>query len=138
MIVTKHGIKVVAYVHTADGLKDVDEDLTPEQRKKLADHVKCTWLNYLYRGKAVFFPEERSEVTDLSTAARSPSPIAIGEAETRERIVTGGGAALAMTETQGQIGAQRSGSDLGEDEHAESFRLSREARKPDIPRGRTI
>ena len=58
MIVTKHGIKVVAYVHTADGLKDVDEELTPEQRKKLANHIKCTWLNHLYRGKAVFFPEE--------------------------------------------------------------------------------
>lgn len=61
MIVTKHGIKVVAYVHTADGLKDVDEELTPEQRKKLADHVKCTWLNHLFRGKAVFFPAEEGE-----------------------------------------------------------------------------
>lgn len=59
MIVTKHGIKVVAYVHTADGLKDVDEELTPEQRKKLANHIKCTWLNHLYRGKAVFYPEEK-------------------------------------------------------------------------------
>ena len=58
MIVTKHGIKVVAYVHTAEGLKDVDEELKPEQRKKLAAHVKCTWLNHLYRGRAEFFPAE--------------------------------------------------------------------------------
>ena len=78
MIVTKHGIKVVAYVHTADGLKDVDEELTPEQRKKLADHIKCTWLNHLYRGKAVFFPEEE-EPEDERTDCHGPAALAMTE-----------------------------------------------------------
>lgn len=71
MITTKHGIRVVAYVHTAEGLKDVDE-LSPAQRKTLADHVLCTWMNEIYRGKAIFFSAgEREE--SAGDAAGTPS-----------------------------------------------------------------
>ena len=53
MLVTKSGIKVVSYVHTADGLKDFDE-LAPEDKARAATEIALTYLNTLYRGKAVF------------------------------------------------------------------------------------
>lgn len=60
MIVTKSGIKVVAYVHTAEGLKDVDE-LNAEEKTRLGQQITCTWLNALYAGKAEFYVDEGKE-----------------------------------------------------------------------------
>lgn len=51
-------IKTVAYVHVGDQLVNVD-DLDPEQKARLATKLKTTYLNELFRGKAVFFPENK-------------------------------------------------------------------------------
>lgn len=56
MLVTKSGIKVIRYVHTEQGLADID-DLTPEQKTEAATKIALTYLNELYRGKAVFEAE---------------------------------------------------------------------------------
>ena len=56
-IITKHGIKVVSYVHTARGLVDCDE-LTPEEKMRLGTELKKRWLNELFRGRAVFYEAE--------------------------------------------------------------------------------
>ena len=53
MLVTKNGIRVVSYVHTERGLIDFD-DLAPEEQARAATAIKQTYLNELYRGKAVF------------------------------------------------------------------------------------
>ena len=51
-----NGITVAAYVPTKDGrLLDVDEDLTPEQRRWLATELSLKMLNSAYRGVAVFY-----------------------------------------------------------------------------------
>ena len=50
---TKHGIHVVSYVHTADGLVNF-EDLTQEQQAEAATKIKTEYMNTLYAGKATF------------------------------------------------------------------------------------
>ena len=50
---TKHGIHVVSYVHTDQGLVNF-EDLTPEQKTEAATRIKIDYLNTLYAGKATF------------------------------------------------------------------------------------
>lgn len=49
----KQEIKVISYVHTADGLVNF-EDLTPEQKRRAATALKIEYMNALYRGKATF------------------------------------------------------------------------------------
>ena len=56
MLVTKDGIKVISYVHTERGLVDMD-DLAPEEKARAATQIALTYLNELYRGKAVFTAE---------------------------------------------------------------------------------
>lgn len=50
---TKHGITVVSYVHTDQGLV-IFEDLTQEQKKKAATELKLRYMNALYAGQATF------------------------------------------------------------------------------------
>ena len=50
-------IKVISYVHVGDKLVNT-EDLTPEQRQRLANWLKAEWLNGLFQGRAVFRPAE--------------------------------------------------------------------------------
>ena len=52
-------IKVIEYVHTADGgLVRVDQ-LGPEQKQKLDCWIVKTWVNTLYQGRAeVYYPED--------------------------------------------------------------------------------
>ena len=51
-------IKVIEYVHTADGeLVRVDQ-LGPEQYEKFRRWLGCTYLNELYRGRAEFYYPE--------------------------------------------------------------------------------
>lgn len=59
-LVTKHGIRVVRYVHTDRGLVDVEE-LTPNQKMKLAVAIQKTIITELYRGDPrgkITFPDE--------------------------------------------------------------------------------
>ena len=50
-------IRVIEYVHTAEGVKPVEE-LGAEERERLRRWILCTWLNGLYVGKAVaYYPE---------------------------------------------------------------------------------
>lgn len=59
----KAKIKAVSYVHVGDRLVNTDE-LTEEQRRKLAVWLKTTYLNTLFEGRAVFYdPNERSAET---------------------------------------------------------------------------
>lgn len=53
MLVTSCGIKVKRYVHKDGGLVEIEE-LTPEERARAATEIALTYLNTLYRGKAVF------------------------------------------------------------------------------------
>lgn len=53
-------IKVVSYVHVGDQLVCTD-DLDPEQKRRLATWLKCTYLNALYEGRAKFYPMEDGE-----------------------------------------------------------------------------
>jgi hypothetical protein len=57
-------IRVVEYVHTAEGVKPVEE-LGPEEREKFRRWLLCTWLNVLFAGKAVAY--YRDGGTDSST-----------------------------------------------------------------------
>lgn len=50
-------IKTVSYVHVGDRLVNT-EDLDAEQRKRLGTWLKTTYLNTLYQGQAVFYPQE--------------------------------------------------------------------------------
>lgn len=50
-------INVVSYVHVGDQLVNT-ADLNPEQKRRLATWIKCTYLNALYEGKAKFYPVE--------------------------------------------------------------------------------
>lgn len=52
-MVTKRGITVISYVHTARGLVDFEE-LTPEEKTEAATALKLEWMNTLYRGVAKF------------------------------------------------------------------------------------
>ena len=49
-------IKTVSYVHVGDKLVNTD-DLSDEQRVRLGTWLKSTYLNGLYQGQAVFYPE---------------------------------------------------------------------------------
>lgn len=49
-------IRVEAYV-TVDGKEVNVDELTPEQKVKLATWLKVTYLNELFRGQAVFTAE---------------------------------------------------------------------------------
>lgn len=53
-------IKVISYVHVGDQLVCTD-DLDPEQKRRLATWLKCTYLNALFEGKAKFYPVEGDE-----------------------------------------------------------------------------
>lgn len=51
-------IRVIEYVHTADGeLVRVDQ-LGPKQYEKFRRWLGCTYLNELYRGRAEFYYPE--------------------------------------------------------------------------------
>lgn len=50
-------INTVAYVHTDAGLVSTDE-LSAEQRKKLATELKLEYLNNLFSGEAAFTAAE--------------------------------------------------------------------------------
>ena len=47
-------ITVISYVKRQNGERVRVEDLTPEERLKVAMWIKTTWLNELYKGVAVF------------------------------------------------------------------------------------
>lgn len=64
MIVTKHGIKVVSYVHTERGLVDCDE-LTPEEKARLGTAIMLTYCGELYRGKATFEVAEEERIATV-------------------------------------------------------------------------
>lgn len=53
-------IRVISYVHVGDELVEVSQ-LNAEQKKELATWLKCTYLNHLFAGQAVFRPAEESE-----------------------------------------------------------------------------
>lgn len=52
-MITKCGIRVETYVHTAEGLVNFD-DLTPEQKKKAATELKIRYMNAMFAGRAKF------------------------------------------------------------------------------------
>lgn len=49
-------IRVEAFCHVGDKLVNVD-DLTQEQKVRLATELKKRYLNELFRGRAVFYEE---------------------------------------------------------------------------------
>lgn len=53
-------IKTVSFVHIGDRLVNTD-DLNDEQHRRLATWLKMTYLNTLFRGKAIFFESAPSE-----------------------------------------------------------------------------
>lgn len=53
-------IRVISYVQVGEELVEV-ERLNAEQKKELATWLKCTYLNHLFAGQAVFRPMEESE-----------------------------------------------------------------------------
>lgn len=53
-------IKAVSFVHIGDKLVNTD-NLNDEQRRRLATWLKITYLNTLFRGKAIFFESAPSE-----------------------------------------------------------------------------
>lgn len=58
MIVTKSGIKVCTYVHSAEGEKELCT-LDEKTRERVATELKIMYMNALYRGKAEFFAKEK-------------------------------------------------------------------------------
>ena len=50
-------IKVISFVHVGEELVEVSK-LTPEQKVELGTWLKCTYLNNLFAGQAVFKPTE--------------------------------------------------------------------------------
>ncbi len=51
-------IRVVEYVHTAEGGVCRVDELEPEQYEAFRQWLGCSWLNGLYVGKAVaYYPE---------------------------------------------------------------------------------
>ena len=63
MITTSNGIRVVRYVHRGNDLVDIDT-LAPEEKARAATEIALTYLNELYRGKAVFETESCSPSND--------------------------------------------------------------------------
>ena len=53
-------IEVKAFVTINGERVDVDT-LSPEMRKKLATQLKLTWMNAMFRGKAVFYEAKEGE-----------------------------------------------------------------------------
>lgn len=49
-------IKTISYVHKGGELVCTD-DLTPEEKTKVGTWLKSTYLNSLFQGQAVFYPE---------------------------------------------------------------------------------
>ena len=50
-------IKAISFVRVGEELVEVSK-LTPEQKVELATWLKCTYLNNLFAGQAVFKPAE--------------------------------------------------------------------------------
>jgi hypothetical protein len=57
MLLTGHGIRVIACVHTAEGIRDVDL-LKEEEKRRLGSKLLTLWLNEIYRGRAMFTEPE--------------------------------------------------------------------------------
>lgn len=53
-------IKTVSYVHVGDRLVCTDE-LTQEQRVRLATKLKVEWMNAMFRGQAEFYAAQTNE-----------------------------------------------------------------------------
>ena len=53
-------IKTVSYVHVGDRLVCTDE-LTQEQRVRLATKLKVEWMNAMFRGQAEFYAVQTNE-----------------------------------------------------------------------------
>ena len=53
-------IKTVSYVHVGDRLVCTDE-LTQEQRVRLATKLKVEWMNAMSRGQAEFYAAQTNE-----------------------------------------------------------------------------
>lgn len=51
----KRKIKVISYVQVGEELVETSR-LTPEQQRELGTWLKCTYLNQLFAGEAVFRP----------------------------------------------------------------------------------
>ena len=54
MMAKKQKIKAVSYVHVGDKLVNTD-DLNDEQRRRLAIWLTITFLNTLFKGKAIIY-----------------------------------------------------------------------------------
>jgi hypothetical protein len=59
-------IKTRSFVHVGDKLVNT-QDLTPEQKKKLATWIKVTYLNALFAGKAKFWAVGEGESPENAT-----------------------------------------------------------------------
>lgn len=53
-------IRTESYIYVGEELVRFD-DLTPEQKRKAATQIKLTYLNELFRGRAVFTAETEEE-----------------------------------------------------------------------------
>lgn len=53
-------IKTVSYVHVGDRLVCTDE-LTQEQKVRLATKLKVEWMNAMFRGQAEFYAVQTNE-----------------------------------------------------------------------------
>jgi len=60
-MMTSVGIRVESYVQGPDGELINFDDLTQEQRTKVATELKKRWLNELYRGVATFTEAEEDQ-----------------------------------------------------------------------------
>ena len=97
-------IKVVEYVHTAEGVKPV-EALGAEQREKFRRWLLCTWLNGLYLGKAVAYYPEGTEAS---------SSVACGDSfPSRGRFEDGGTEVASNARRYGPEGETVSSASLG-------------------------
>lgn len=54
-------IRVEAFVRTADGGEINIDELSPEKREEVGSQLLVTYMNALFRGKAVFRTETQSE-----------------------------------------------------------------------------
>jgi len=63
-------IRTVSFVHKGNQLVNTDS-LEAEERKKLANWLKNTYLNALFRGKARFFESDSGREEGLSRESES-------------------------------------------------------------------
>lgn len=56
----KFEIKAVSYVHVGDKLVCTD-DLTQEQKRRLATELKLKWMNALFAGQAEFYAADANK-----------------------------------------------------------------------------